>query len=120
MNLGHLLSHVTAMIEAAHPKPVSPFPQRVCRALLGIDDGHTEVGRVFELGPDREDSFYWNAIRTAPLVIRITQLGNVPIVLRTITIQGNAILSGCALTVRCEANCGNSIELSVRALDTRL
>lgn len=116
MNLSHLLSHITAMIEAAHPKPVVA-PQRLCRALLGIDDGRTEVGRVFDLAPNKEDGFHWRMHRTGDCVVSLTQLGNVPIVLRTVSCQGVAILSGAALKVRFEAKLGDEVDVGVRALE---
>lgn len=118
MNLDHFLSHVTAMIRARHPSPVRYEPQRLCRALLGIDDGRTEVGQLFELGVDGETSWGWRTLRTAPIVIRLVQMGNVPMVLRTVSVQGIAVLSGYALTVRYDdAKVGDMVELSVRALD---
>lgn len=119
MNLSHLLSHITAMIEAAHPKPVvAPVaPPRLCRALLGVDDGKTEFGRAFELGPNKEQGWGCRALRSGEHIISMTQLGNVPMVLRCVSCQGIAVLSGTALKIRFAANCGDEITLSVRALD---
>ncbi len=116
MNFSHLLSHITAMIEAAHPKPVVA-PQRLCRALLGIDDGRIEVGRVFDLSPNKEDGFHWKLCHGGECIISLTQLGNVPIVLRTVSCQGMAILSGAALKVRFEAKVGDEVDIGVRALE---
>lgn len=121
MNWNHLLSHITAMIEAAHPKPIAPAtePRRCARALLGLNVDGFESAEAVELDPgSSQDKSMRVQVRSGKARLRLTQMGNTPIVIISVSRLGYCLMHGPALAFEFdEAKVGDEIIVTLKALE---
>jgi hypothetical protein len=121
MNWNNLLSHITAMVEAAHPKPIAPTtePRRYARALLSLNVNGFEYAEAVELSPgSSQDKSLRVNIRSGTARLQLTQMGNIPIVITSVNKQGYCLMHGPALGFQFDdAKVGDEIIVSLKALD---
>lgn len=117
---GRLLAHLTEVVRAAHPPAIVPEPPQHARALVGLLGGPTALCKPVEVDRHvRAITETFQVHRAGDYRITVTQMGNVPVVLSSVSLGGIALLRGPSIgaeVVIREADIHSALILEFEAL----